>query len=270
MEDKFIHVAALQLPTLGISSSRLEFYIKNAKKKDAKIILFGEYVLNHFFLELQNIPKKMIKEQTKEHLGLLEEFSKKYEITFIAPIVRIKNKKYYKTIAKISPEDTQYYSQQILINYEHWNEEEFFANKITKLKPPMIFELEGIKIAVMAGFELHFDKFWESIDKEEIDLVLLPTASTFDSNIRWREIMKTRAFLHGCYILRANRLGECNYQGVEWKFYGDSMLIGPDGKIDMILEDKESMLLEPIQKERTIKHRKMWKFTEALKKRGEL
>jgi predicted amidohydrolase len=266
----FLYVGALQLPTLGMSASKLEFYIKNAKNKDVKLMLFGEYILNHFFWELKNIPKEMIKEQTNEHLELLQKFSKEYGIIFIAPLIRVRNKGLYKSIAKISPHKTEYYNQQILIHYGHWNEEEFFENKIKKLREPMIFKLGEFKIAVMAGFEMHFDKFWESIDKEEVDLVLLPTASTFESNSRWRELIKSRAFLHSCYILRANRLGECTYEGVEWKFYGDSLLVNPSGEIEMNLEDKESMLIEPISRYETVTHRRLWGFQKALKTRGEL
>jgi len=54
-------VAALQLPTLGMNATRLEFYLKNAKDRDVKLVLFGEYVLNHFFLELAKCPVKWLK-----------------------------------------------------------------------------------------------------------------------------------------------------------------------------------------------------------------
>jgi predicted amidohydrolase len=265
-----LEMAALQLPTLGMDPKRLEFYIKNAKSKNAKLVLFGEYVLNHFFLELETIPRKMVKEQTKEHIELLQRLSIEYSLIFIAPIIKIKHKKYYKTIAKIDSDKIDYYYQQILINYEHWDEESFFSNRVESIKEPMMFELEGLKIAVMGGFELHFDRFWESIDRNYIDIVLLPTASTFDSNSRWREIIKSRAFLHSCYILRANRLGEYSRENVRWKFYGDSMLVNPNGEIEMMLEDKESMLVEPIDREFSLSHREMWGFNSALRKRGEL
>jgi predicted amidohydrolase len=265
-----LQVAALQLPTLGMNATRLEFYIKNAKDRDAKLVLLGEYVLNHFFLELAKMPKKMVKEQTKEHIELLEEFAKRYNMIFIAPIVRLKDKKYLKSIVKISPDGREFYNQQILINYPHWNEEEFFSNRIKRIKKPMSFEVDGVRVAVLAGFELHFDKFWRYIDRESIDLVLAPTASTFDSSKRWQEIIKVRAFLHSCYILRANRVGEYLDNGINWLFYGDSMLTNPNGTMEMILEDKESMLVESVDSEITREHRELWGFQEALRVRGEI
>jgi predicted amidohydrolase len=113
----------------------------------------------------------------------------------------------------------------------------------------MVFQLDGFRIMVMGGFELHFDPFWQSVTDKKIDLVLIPTASTFGSHNRWREIIKTKAFLHGCYMHRANRLGEYNEESVKWKFYGDSMLVEPSGEVYMMLEDKESMLIESISKD---------------------
>jgi len=108
--------------------------------------------------------------------------------------------------------------------------------------------------------------FWAVIAKKA-DLVLLPTSSTFGSHNRWREIIKTKAFLHGCYILRANRIGEYQDGDTNWKFYGDSMLINPEGEVDMMLEDKESMLIETIEKRVITEHRKVWGFERELRAR---
>jgi len=263
-----INVGLLQLPTLGLNTTRLEFYLKKAKERDCKLLLFGEYVLNPFFKELQNFPKSMIKEQTKTNLELLKRLSKEFDITLVAPIIEVKANKFYKKIVKVSPKSISYYTQQLLINYNHWNEESFFSNPIEEIKEPMIFSVDGFKIAVMGGFELHFDKMWESIIKKRVDLVLLPTASTFESKNRWRELLKMRAFLNNCYILRANRVGEYKDEEHKWHFYGDSLFVNPDGIIDMRLEDRESMLIEPIRKDELEESRRGWKFVTALRKRG--
>ena len=260
-------VAALQLPTLGMNATRLEYYLKQAKQRDADVMLLGEYVLNHFFKEFATMSPNMVKEQTRKHTELLKNLSLKYDIVFIAPIIVTKKDGYHKTIMKITPKNTRYYEQQILLPYPHWNEKKFFANKIEPLKDPMIFNIKGFKVLVMAGFELHFDPFWQSVTEKKIDLVLLPTASTFGSHNRWREIIKTKAFLHGCYILRANRLGEYSDDDVKWKFYGDTMLVSPEGEVEMMLEDKESMLIEVIDKREVLEHRKTWGFEKELKLR---
>ena len=264
-KNKQLVIAALQLPTLGMNATRLEFYLKQAQSRGAEVMLLGEYVLNHFFKEFTTMAPNMVKEQTRKHIELLKNLSKKYNIIFIAPIILTKKDGYHKTIAKITPKSATYYEQQILLPYEHWNEKKFFANPVNALKSPMTFTIKGFKVMVMAGFELHFDPLWQFVTQKKIDLVLLPTASTFGSHNRWREIIKTKAFLHGCFVLRANRLGEYVDADVQWKFYGDTMLVSPEGEVEMILEDKESMLIEVIDKAEVIEHRKIWGFEKELK-----
>lgn len=267
---KELVVAALQLPTLGMNATRLEFYLKNASERGARIMLLGEFVLNHFFKEMITMPKSMVREQSANHISLLKSLAEKYDIVFIAPIVKIKKDGYHKVIAKITAKSVSYYEQQILLPYPHWNEKKFFANPVTTLKSPMTFTVDGFKIMVMAGFELHFDPFWQAAAKKKADIVLLPTASTFGSHNRWREIIKTKSFLHGCYILRANRLGEYRDDSVKWRFYGDSMLVNPEGEVEMVLEDKESMLIETISKRAITEHRRSWGFERELRIREKL
>ncbi len=270
---KHIMVGALQLPTLGMNATRLEFYLKNAKARGARVLLLGEYVLNHFFLELMKMPKSMVSEQSSKHLLLLRKLARAYEMVFVAPIIQVKGESIYKTIVKVSSSgQVRYYKQQFLIPYEHWDEKSYFSNETDTVNDPFIFTIDGFKIAVMGGYELHFDIMWHSVMAKKVDLVLLPTASTFGSHNRWRELIKSRAFLNGCYILRANRLGEYSDQkhSLKWKFYGDSMLVNPSGEVEMVLEDRESMLIEPIYKNIVREHRKVWQFDKELAEKGVL
>jgi len=268
--SKQLVVAALQLPTLGMNATRLEFYLKQAHSRGADVMLLGEYVLNHFFKEFATMAPNMVKEQSRKHMELLKNLALKYDIVFIAPIIVTKKDGYHKTIVKVTSKYTKYYEQQILLPYAHWNEKKFFANPVVPLKTPMTFTIKNFKIMVMAGFELHFDPFWQEVTRKKIDLVMLPTASTFGSHNRWREIIKTKAFLHGCFILRANRLGEYSDDEVKWKFYGDTMLVSPEGEVEMMLEDKESMLIEIIDKTEITEHRRSWGFERELKQREAL
>jgi predicted amidohydrolase len=268
---KTLTVGALQLPTLGENRTTLEFYFKRAKERNVKLLLFGEYVVNDFFKTLKKDTKedaKKIAQQTKEHIEILKALSKSFDIILIVPIITIKKGKFYKQIAKITPKRTSYYEQQILIAYPHWNEEKFFSNPIERLKEPLLFNIEGFKLMIVSGYELHFDYFWNLAQQKRVDLVLLPTASTFASHERWKNIMTTKAFMYGTYILRANRLGDYTEKKHTWHFYGDTMLVNPDGTVEMMLEDKESMLIETIEKSAIKQKRKLWGFHNALQKRG--
>jgi predicted amidohydrolase len=262
--------AVLQLNAQGMSSTKLYNYIRIAHKKGVKVLLLGEYVLNPFFKELENLSASMIKEQAQHQSKVLKELSSTYNMTIIAPLIIVKKQKIYKTIAKFAPSSTAYYQQQILINYQHWNEEKFFANSISALKSPLIFKVDGFKFAILSGFELHFDKLWSYVSAKNVDAVLLPSVSTFDSYQRWKSLILSRAFTHNCYVLRANRIGEYQDKEFSWKFYGDSILATPNGELQTHLGNKEELMIVDMEHSEVVQARRVWGFKDALNKRDAL
>jgi len=262
-----MRAAVLQLSAQGLSSTKLYNYIRVAHKQGVKVLLLGEYVLNPFFKELESMSLSMIKEQALSQIKILKELSATYEMTIIAPLVIVKKKELYKTIAKFSPSSSSYYQQQLLINYSHWNEEKFFANEIKALQTPLIFKIDSFKFALMSGFELHFDTMWHKLSLKNIDCVLVPSVSTFESFQRWKALISTRAFTHNCYILRANRIGEYQDKEFTWKFYGDSVLSSPDGEILEHLGNKEELMIVDMSHTEVLNARRSWGFKEQINKR---
>jgi len=262
-----MRVAVLQLNSQGMSSTKLYNHIRIAHKKGVKVLVLGEYVLNSFFKELQNMSSSMIKEQSLHQIKVLKELSTTYKLTIIAPLVMVKKKEVYKTIAKFAPSSTSYYQQQILINYSHWNEEKFFDNEIKKIQTPMVFKVDGFKFGVISGFELHFDPIFEKLQERKVDCILVPSISTFDSYERWKAVIATRAFTNNCYVLRANRIGEYQEKEFSWKFYGDSILADPNGEVITHLGNKEELMIVDMSHSDVVSARRLWGFKEALNKR---
>ncbi len=261
-------IAALQLATLPLSNQKLGDYLKKCYEKRIDLVVLGEYVLNSFFKELENIPRMLIKEQSKHKIESLQEFAKKYKMTIIAPIITVEDGKIYKKIGKFSEDETLYRDQEFLINYTHWDEESFFDNEATGKIEPIIFRLHNLNFGVISGFEVHFDLFWLEMLKRRVDVVLLPTVSTFGSNFRWNELLKSRAFLNNMYILRVNRIGAYHDESSLWKFYGETYLINPDGHIENSLGNKEEMLIAKIDKKELIEARNSWGFVKQMESRG--
>jgi predicted amidohydrolase len=262
-----VKIAVLQLPAMGMSSTRLFKYVRNAHKQGVKLLLLGEYLLNPFFKELEHCSANMIKEQSEHQLKVLKDLASEYDMTIVAPLIVVKKNEFYKSIVKVAPSSIAYYEQQLLINYPHWNEEKFFANAIKPLVSPLTFNIENIKFAVMGGFELHFDELWHFVTLKNVDVVLLPSISTFDSNQRWQELIKMRAFTKHCYVLRANRVGEYHDKEHIWKFYGNSLLATPDGIIESELKDIEELMVVDVEHAEVTESRRIWGFKESMKKR---
>jgi len=262
-----MRAAVLQLNAQGMSSTKLYNNIRVAHKKGVKVLLLGEYVLNPFFKELQNMSLSMIKEQASHQIKILKELSSTYSMTIIAPLILVKKDALFKTIAKFSPSSTSYYQQQILINYSHWNEEKFFSNTIDTIQTPMIFKIDGFKFGVISGFELHFDEIFHSLKEKKVDAILVPSVATFESYERWKALISTRAFTNNCYVLRANRIGEYLDKEFSWKFYGDSVLASPHGEILSHLGNKEELMIVDMTHTEVVHARRAWGFKDTINKR---
>ncbi len=260
-------LAALQLSTLPMSESKLDYYFRICEKKGVELILLSEYALNSFFKELESMPHLMIKEQTNHKIKVLKELCKKYNLIVVAPIVLVKNGKLIKAVAKFSAKNVFYYNQQFLINYKHWNEESFFDNVIEPYSIPT-FLAGKIRFGIISGFEAHFDVVWMDAMRKNVDVVLMPSSSTFESSQRWQELLKTRAFLNSMYILRANRVGTYTDKKSSWKFYGHSNLANPNGEIELSLGHKEEILLGDIDRSEVMEAKKLWGWKKILNDRA--
>jgi predicted amidohydrolase len=206
----------------------------------------------------------MIKEQEDFQVKMLKELSKTYTITIVAPMVIVKKDKIYKCVVKFAPNSTSYYQQQLLINYPHWNEKKYFSNDNKELKPPLVFTIDGFRFAVMNGFEIHFDEMFESLKDKNIDCLLLPSVSTFDSYERWKSLILSRAFTHNIYVLRANRIGEYDDKEISWNFYGDSLLASPNGELLEHLGNKEELMIVDMSHSEVVQAKRVWGFKDNI------
>ncbi|PHQ64789.1 MAG: carbon-nitrogen hydrolase family protein, partial [Sulfurimonas sp.] len=74
------------------------------------------------------------------------------------------------------------------------------------------------------------------------------------------------AFVHNCYILRANRIGEYKEDDFSWKFYGDSILASANGELLNHLGNKEELMIVDMSHHEVLQARKAWGFREILRK----
>ena len=260
-------VAALQLPTLPMSEAKLDYYFRICEKKGISLVILGEYVLNSFFKELVTMPTSMIKEQSNHKISILKSLCKKYNLTVVAPIVIVKKEGLLKVTAKFTSKSVHYYPQNFLINFKHWDEDKFFINDEKEISLPT-FMHDGLKCAIVNGYELHFDPVWAEVTRKKVDVVLMPSVSAFDSSQRWNELIKCRAFTHNVYIIRVNRMGSYKEGEHSWHFYGNSSVTNANGEIELSLGDKEEILLANIEKSDILESRRAWGWRGQLSKKG--
>ncbi|MFC3848131.1 carbon-nitrogen hydrolase family protein [Helicobacter baculiformis] len=258
-----MHLAIFQTARLD-----LEFLQRNLDQiPKGALCLFPEYVLSPFFLDLLKSEPQHIVNQAHTRQAQLEALARQRSVHFAVPTLTLQEQGLYKQMAWISPNHTHYYTQQRLIAFDHWDERAFFANPQKALQMPLNFVLEDIKIALLFGYELHFDALWLTMQENGVDMVLLSTASTFESFERWRAVCSARAFCNSMLVARANRVGlvrqeyyqenKCN---LPWRFYGDSFIALPNAQIVDSLQGQEGVLHLEIHKEYLDAWAREWGF----------
>lgn len=253
----------MHLFLLQMARFEWEFIQKSVKQIPPNaLVLLPEYVATPFFLELTSLEPEKIDGHSQARLEQLQALSTKHGVVFSVPLVFLKEQGLFKQIALISPQDTQFYNQQRLVGFEHWMEAQFFANpQPTDFKPPPTLEIEGIKVAPLFGYELHFDKLWVVLQEAGVEVVLVSTASTFESFERWRCVLRSRAFCNSMLVARANRIGMVRKdQNIPWRFYGDSLIALPDGSVASSLEGDLGVLHLEVQKVYLQAWAKEWGF----------
>lgn len=266
-----MRVALLQVSKVE-SPLYLDSYLQNCAKQGVSLVVLPEYTFEPFFRHLCSLPSpQLVASHNVSILRQLSQFAKQYKLEIITPIVvdsytlKLSNNrlssKFYKTIALVDSRGFTFYIQQRLINYAHWDEHAFFANKHYK-KPrlPMTIERDGLKIGILSGFELHFDELFVAMKPQAYDVLIAPCANTFDTLARWRSVCKTRAFIHSCALLRVNRVGTEIIDDTHWNFYGDSLHINAYGQIEDSLQNYEGLMIVSLHAESIRKAREVWDF----------
>lgn len=253
-----MNIIISQFSYIEPNSKKFNKYLSNEfKKRKIELVVIGDYTSSLFFKEYKSKAKleKLFAEQ-KKYFSLL---AKKYNTTMIIPIIEAKEKQVFKSIMITSPKNVKLYQAQKLMEMSHWNEKAFFDNTL-KAKEPFVFKLDDMNISVLFGWESHFDELWIKLKKKQVDVVIIPTANTFNSNPRWMRLMQIRSFLNTCYIVRVNRVGSYIENNLEWKFYGNSFVALPDGNIGDMLNEKEGILVSQINKTMIDDLKQTWKF----------
>ncbi|RAX55191.1 hypothetical protein CCY99_00395 [Helicobacter sp. 16-1353] len=248
-----------QFENIKPNSKIFSKYITNSiKKHKIDMVVIGEYVSNLFFKQY-NSKKDSLKDEFKAQEAYFKHLATTNNTTIVVPIIECKNNKFFKSIMIANPKKTTFYQSQKLMNMEHWNERDFFDNDL-KSKEPIVFKIAGFNVSVLFGFEAHFDEFWIKLKNKNVDVVIVPTASTFNSNARWARLLQTRSFLNNCFVVRVNKIGKYIENNVIWEFYGNSFIALPNGNIGDMLGDKEGILVSELKKNMLDDARNDWGF----------
>jgi len=98
-----------------------------------------------------------------------------------------------------------------------------------------VFETDIGQIGLMLGWDLAFPEVARSMTLEGAELLCVLANWETSEIDEWRTYIKARAYENAVFVAAANRIGE----DVTLNFGGESMIVGPRGKVHASLADEK-------------------------------
>ena len=121
----------------------------------------------------------------------------------------------------------------------------------------MVFEVSGIKIAVMLCYDRHFSESARIYGLKDVDILFVCSATPESARHIWQSELCTHAYMNGYYVACANKSGRED----KIKFLGTSLICDFKGElINKAKEDEDIILTAEIDIDKARNHRKALSF----------
>lgn len=257
---KTLMVASIQINSSNIlddNLSKISLLIKKAVNSGAELIVLPEYALN---IESDN---KELVIQNAEELGYgakqdyFAKMARENNVYLVAGTIPIRTKiidKVYNSclVFDNSGNIISYYHKIHLFKYldmDEYNESKLYlagANVAT-------FNIGKFSFGLAICYDLRFPELFRAYTG--VDGIIVPAAFTYETGIaHWEILLRARAIENQCYLISSAQTGlnQNNRQT-----YGHSMMIDPWGEIESIINTKEGVIINKLEKNKIANIRKV-------------
>ncbi len=112
-----------------------------------------------------------------------------------------------------------------------------------------LFDLAGIRCAILICYDAEFPESVRAVAEAGAQLVIVPTALTDNWATVARQLMPTRAFENGVWLIYANHAG---FEG-DLNYLGESCIVAPDGSDAARAGSDQQMISAQIDLKRVVK-----------------
>ncbi len=131
--------------------------------------------------------------------------------------------------------------------FSMYGEERFFAPGTTL----SLFSLDDMTAGLGICYDLRFPELFRSLALRGAQIVFIPAEWPAARGGHWRTLVQARAIENHMYVCAVNCVGE--HKGSS--FYGNSLLVSPDGEILAEGGDKEAIIYGEINLEKVLESR---------------
>ncbi len=168
--------------------------------------------------------------------SFLSNLAKQYNVNIVGgSIARITDKQLYNTNYTFDRSGNLVASYDKIHLFSPAKEDKLFTagNKY------VVFELDGIRCAVIICYDLRFCELVRSLTVQNVDLLFIPAAWPIERKMHWEILSQARAIENQCFVAAINGSGRFD----KFHLCGNSMLINPWGKILEKATEAESIIV---------------------------
>ncbi len=221
-----IKVAAIQIVSKSDKKENLERvkkFIGIAVDRGAKLVALPELFCNEWFpCEINKKNFELAETKSGLIINTMKKISREKNIIISVPYFERNGRKYYNSCAIIDNGKIAGVYRKVHIPNIPLYEEKFYFSHGREFP---VFDTSIGRIGVQICWDSFFPEGFRILALKGAKLIVVPTASAFNTQKRWKVVLSSHALVNNVFILRVNRLGKEKYQ----EFYGNSFLIGPDG-----------------------------------------
>lgn len=226
----------------NVNFRKVEHFIKRNSDKQLDLV-----VLPEFFASGLDYREHIMPENGGQIVEFVKNLAQKYNTNIVAgSVIRCKNERFYNTTFIINRSGIVVgeYDKIHLNNFMGETEGENIQSGNSVLS----VNLDFAKIGVAIGFDIRFPNHFVNLIKDNVDLIVVPTAWTVCPEVyedektltvareMWQSICKTRAYDNAVYFVISNQ----TKQLAQEKYgLGQSMIISPTAQIIANAQDKE-------------------------------
>ena len=215
--------------------SRAEYWIKEAKNKNADVIFFPEMSFTGFSMNTG-----LTGETDDFTVDKMREYSKKYDIFTGFGWVKKREDLSENHYTVVDPEGRMIGDYVKIHPFSYSKEDKYFVSG----NELITCDIKGIKVGLQICYDLRFPEVFQLL-AEQSDMIIVPANWPERRREHWKCLLQARAIECQTYVAGIN----CCGQQMDLKYSGDSCVFAPDGtKIGGFLES-EGLILAEIKKD---------------------
>lgn len=254
-------LAAIQMSSKENKRNNLEKavkYIKLAVENGALLMALPELFATPWFpSEIREKNFSLAEKCDGEIVSTMKDLSKQFNIVICVPFFEKYRKRFYNSCAVLDKGKLLGVYRKVHIPNIPLYEEKYYFSAGNRFP---VFETSLCKLGVQICWDNFFWEGYRSLAIQGAEIIVSPTASSLNTQKRWKVVLASQALLNNVFILRVNRVGKEKHQ----EFYGNSFLVAPDGSfVSDPMNSSEGIYFANCDLKEVVRIRKLFHFLDG-------